>query len=69
MKALILAGGKGSRIQEITKGESKNVLEVYGKPLVEYNLDQAVKIGVKEIIIVLCHKPKAFISAIGKKYR
>tara|TARA_Y100000310_G_C20696353_1_gene826006 strand:- start:396 stop:2273 length:1878 start_codon:yes stop_codon:yes gene_type:complete len=69
MKALILAGGKGSRIQEITKGESKNVLEVYGKPLVEYNLDQAVKIGVKEIIIVLCHKPKAVISAIGKKYR
>ena len=58
MKALILAGGRGSRLKEVIKDQSKNILEIYGKPLIEYNLDQAVEAEVSEIIIVLYYNIK-----------
>ncbi len=69
MKALILAGGKGTRLEEISRDKNKNILEIYGKTLLEYNLDHAIEANVKEIIIVLYYKPKETIKRIGKEYK
>jgi len=69
MKALILAGGRGSRLDELTKDKNKCLLEIYGKTLLEYNLDRAVEIGVKEIIIVVGYKKEEVKKKIGNEYK
>ncbi len=69
MKALILAGGRGSRLNELTKDKNKSMLKLFEKPLIEYNLDQAVEARVSEIIIVVCYHKEEIIESIGKEYR
>ncbi len=69
MKAVIIAGGKGLRLGDLTKEKNKALLEVYNKTLLEYNLDRAVEVKVKEIILVLCHKYEKVVEKIGLEYR
>ncbi len=69
MKAVIISGGKGTRLKEITSNKNKTILELYDKTVLEYNLDRAVEAGVTEIILVLCYKPKDITKKIGKRYK
>ena len=39
MQLLILAGGKGKRLKPLTEEVPKPLLEVHGKPIIEYQLD------------------------------
>ena len=49
MKALILAGGRGNRLEEKTSNRNKCMLELDGKPLIEYSLENARIAGAEEI--------------------
>ncbi len=69
MKALILAGGRGSRLEDWTDNKNKSMIKLYEKPLIEYNLDHAVEAGVSEIVIVVCYKKDEIIKSIGNEYR
>ncbi|MFH1307834.1 MAG: sugar phosphate nucleotidyltransferase [archaeon] len=69
MKALILAGGRGSRLNDFTKDQSKSLVKIYEKPLIEYNLDQAIEAGVSEILITVCYKQEQIMKALGKEYK
>jgi len=40
MKALVLAGGRGKRLGSITESTNKCLLNIGGKPVIEYNLDR-----------------------------
>ncbi len=51
MKALILAGGYGTRLWPLTKDKPKPLLPVAGKPVIEYLIDKIIDINVREIII------------------
>lgn len=65
MKALILAGGRGSRLEEKTQCTNKCLLELHGKPVIEYNLKRACDAGVSEIIIVVGHCAEQIINRYG----
>ncbi|MBU2104726.1 MAG: glycosyltransferase [Nanoarchaeota archaeon] len=69
MKALILAGGRGSRLDEFTKDKNKSMIKLFEKPLIEYNLEHAIKARVSEIIIVVGYKKEEIIKYVGKEYR
>jgi UDP-N-acetylglucosamine diphosphorylase / glucose-1-phosphate thymidylyltransferase / UDP-N-acetylgalactosamine diphosphorylase / glucosamine-1-phosphate N-acetyltransferase / galactosamine-1-phosphate N-acetyltransferase len=69
MKALILAGGRGSRLEDWTKEQNKSMIRLFEKPLIEYNLDHAVEAGVNEIIIVVGYKKEKIIQYVGKSYK
>ena len=57
MQALILAGGQGTRIREITKDEiSKVMLPVNGKPFLYYILMYLKKEGIKDVILCVGYK-------------
>ncbi len=52
-KAVILAGGKGTRLYPVTKEVSKPLLLVNGKPILSYLIDLFFSQGVKEIGILI----------------
>jgi dTDP-glucose pyrophosphorylase len=68
MKALILAGGRGKRLGELSNDKNKCMLEINGKPLIEYSLDCATKTSISEIVIVVGHKAEEIINIYGNKY-
>ena len=70
MKAMILAAGKGERMGALTENTSKVLLEVNGKALIEYHLENLAHAGVTDVVINLCYhadKIRGFLGD-GKKY-
>ena len=52
MKGVILAGGLGSRLQPITHVTNKHLLPVGDRPMIYYPIENLVKSGIKEILLV-----------------
>ncbi len=70
MQAIIMAGGEGKRLQEVTKDAiPKSLIEVDNKPLLDYVLNHAIKNGCDNIIICTGHLGNKIQEHIkGKKY-
>lgn len=68
MKALILAGGRGKRLEGISDSRNKCMLKLRDKTLIEYSLDNAVSVDVDEIIIVVGYRAEDIINAYGINY-
>jgi dTDP-glucose pyrophosphorylase len=69
MKALILAGGRGSRLDSLTDATNKCMLPLAGRPLVEYSLENAIAAGVSEVVLVVGHLAEQIINAYGNVYQ
>lgn len=69
MKALVLAGGRGSRLNELSEELNKCMIRIGGRPVIEYSLDSAVKANIDEIIVVVGYRAEAIINAYGNNYK
>lgn len=53
MKAVIMAGGKGTRLQSIAKDIPKPMFLVLGKPILEYQIESLKRSGITDITIIV----------------
>ncbi len=63
MKAIILAGGKGSRLGKITKKIPKPMVKIGNLPILEYQVNLLKRYNIKEIIIL-----SYYLSEIIERY-
>lgn len=49
--AVLMAGGKGERLRPLTLKTPKPLLPVGGKPIIDYNIDELERCGVKRIFV------------------
>ena len=51
-KLVILAAGEGKRLRPLTQARPKCLVEIKGKPLLDWQIEVAEQAGIKEIILV-----------------
>ena len=64
-EAIILAGGKGSRIKKFTKNKPKCLININGKPFLYYQLEYLKKNNINNVIIsvgYLSYKIKSYVK-------
>lgn len=69
MKAFVLAGGIGSRLEKsgITKKVPKPLLEIGGKTVLEWNIENLKEYGVKTVVLGLGHRYEEIVKYLNTK--
>jgi glucose-1-phosphate thymidylyltransferase len=65
MKALVLSGGKGSRLRPITHTSAKQLIPVANKPILFYGLEALRDAGLRDVGIVVGDTAEEIRAAVG----
>lgn len=68
MQAIILAAGMGKRLGELTRNNTKCMVEVGGEKLIDRVLGQLVRLNLSRVVIVVGYKADNLISHIDNRY-
>ena len=65
MKAVVMAGGLGTRLHPLTINIPKPMIPVANRPLMEYTIELLAKYGLRDILVLLYHQPHIIKSHFG----
>lgn len=63
MKAVLLVGGKGTRLRPLTYGTPKPMLPIVGVPMIEWVARYLARHGIDEIVLSMGYLPERFTDA------
>jgi D-glycero-alpha-D-manno-heptose 1-phosphate guanylyltransferase len=69
MDAIVLCGGLGTRLGDLTRETPKPLIEVAGRPFVTHVLDHLVSNGVKKIVLAVSFQWEKLRDALGFSWR
>ncbi|MFA6679576.1 MAG: NDP-sugar synthase [Candidatus Methanomethylophilaceae archaeon] len=64
-QAVIMVGGKGTRLRPLTYDRPKPILPVLDKPCIEYLIDSFACSGIEEVILACGYRSEQMVQAIG----
>ena len=67
--AIIMAGGRGTRLHPYTKDLPKPMLELNKKPIIAHNIDRLIYFGVKNFYVSVNHLKEQIINFLNDYYR
>jgi len=65
MKALITAGGKGTRLRPITHTRNKHLIPIANKPILHYALEYVAEAGIRDVGIIVNAEGNEVPEALG----
>ncbi|KPV44553.1 nucleotidyltransferase family protein [Alicyclobacillus ferrooxydans] len=65
MRALIMAGGRGTRLQPLTRRLPKPMLQLLDRPMMEYIVELLAMNEIKDITVTVCHMADAIREHFG----
>jgi NDP-sugar pyrophosphorylase family protein len=65
MKALILAGGEGTRLRPLTLNTPKPIVPVANIPFLRYQIELLSRHGIREVILSLSYQPHKIQAVLG----
>jgi mannose-1-phosphate guanylyltransferase/phosphomannomutase len=65
MKAVVMAGGEGTRLRPLTSNQPKPMVPIVGKPCMEHILELLKQHGFEDVIVTLAFLPQAIRSYFG----
>src|SRR3954451_550209 len=65
VKAVVMAGGEGTRLRPLTSNQPKPMVPIVGKPGMEHILELLSSHGFDEIIVTVAFMPQAIRSYFG----
>lgn len=68
LSAAILAGGLGTRLQEVVSGRPKVLAEVRGRPFLSYLLDQLAAAGIRDVVLCTGYRGEQVQDRFGLAY-
>ncbi|HII84768.1 MAG TPA: nucleotidyltransferase family protein, partial [Methanobacterium subterraneum] len=68
IKAVLMAGGKGSRIRPLTLSRPKPMIPVANRPMIEYIVDRIKKSGCNDLVVTLSYLKNQIKSLLSEKY-
>ena len=65
MKAVVMAGGEGTRLRPLTSNQPKPMVPIVGKPCMEHILELLRKHGLEDVIVTVAFMPQAIRGYFG----
>ena len=68
MRAVILSAGQGKRLLPLTEARPKCAVEIHGRSIIEWQIDELIKCGVSDICVVLGFGADKVESLLEERY-
>src|SRR5579884_3014346 len=65
MKAVVMAGGEGTRLRPLTSNQPKPMVPIVGKPCMEHIIELLARHGFEDVIVTVAFLPQAIRSYFG----
>jgi mannose-1-phosphate guanylyltransferase/phosphomannomutase len=68
IKAIIMAGGRGTRLMPLTQNLPKPLMPILNKPVIYYIIQLLISYDIRDIAITLMHMPETIIDSVNSYF-
>src|ERR1700759_4660250 len=65
MRAVVMAGGEGTRLRPLTSNQPKPMVSICGKPCIEHIVELVHRYGIDDVVVTLAFMPQVIRGYLG----